>query len=63
MAVMKRTKCVQCGREIRRIPFGLKYMLCKDCYEAPKQVRRGAAVPIDVETNMMEKQISQETEM
>lgn len=63
MAVSKRTKCVQCGRELRKIPFGLKYMLCKDCYEAPKQTRRGVAVPIDVEATMLEKQISQETEL
>lgn len=63
MAVSRRTKCVQCGRELRKIPFGLKYMLCKDCYEAPKQARRGVAVPIDVEATMLEKQISQETEL
>lgn len=63
MAVIKRTKCVQCGRELRKIPFGLKYMLCKDCYESPKQTRRGVPVPIDMESTMLEKQISQETEL
>jgi hypothetical protein len=62
MVESKRTKCVQCGRLIRRIPFGLKYMLCKDCYESPRQTRRGVAVPIDVEANVMEKEINQEVE-
>jgi len=63
MTVSRRTKCVQCGRELRKIPFGLKYMLCKDCYESPKQTRRGVAVPLDMEVTGLEKPISQETEL
>ncbi|MCS6858985.1 MAG: hypothetical protein NZT92_01540 [Abditibacteriales bacterium] len=63
MVVSKGTKCVQCGRELRKIPFGLKYMLCKDCYEAPRQARRGAAVLMDVETTLLERQMGREAEL
>jgi hypothetical protein len=38
-------------------------MLCKDCYESPKQTRRGVAVPLDMEVTGLEKPISQETEL
>jgi hypothetical protein len=46
-----RTRCCQCGRELRHFPFNIKNIICKDCYERDRR-KHSASAPVKQQFDM-----------